>query len=320
MGRLEVDTGIGGTGVVGVLRNGDGPTVMLRADMDALPVKEDTGLPYASTATGTDPTVQGPGDACLRPRYARHMAFRRHQAPCASAGRLARHAHLAVPTGRGAGGRSAAMIDDRRFVVEWITIIGAVANKGLGFGFDHVKVEAQLDQAYFMMICRVRAYRQRQAVAIHNRHDFHAFSTLGRADLRAPALGHREGRVDKALFFVQHSFIAKLVGNIRQHATQHFVAAPSLKAPVHSLVVRIALRQHVPLRTCVEYPQDRLKHPLAEFLHFTPDATVTSTMAQVPLKRPEDIKRYIDALKQAGRVASALLIRPSWLRQAARTR
>ena len=53
---------------------------------------------------------------------------------------------------------------------------------------------------------------------------------------------------------------SKLVGNIRQNATQHFVAAPNLKAPVHSLVVRIALRQHVPLRTCVEYPQDRFKH------------------------------------------------------------
>lgn len=51
----EVSTGVGGTGVVGVLRNGDGPTVMLRADMDALPVKEDTGLPYASTATATGP-------------------------------------------------------------------------------------------------------------------------------------------------------------------------------------------------------------------------------------------------------------------------
>ena len=38
-----------------LLRNGDGPTVMLRADMDALPVKEATGLPYASTATATDP-------------------------------------------------------------------------------------------------------------------------------------------------------------------------------------------------------------------------------------------------------------------------
>src|SRR3954462_8596183 len=47
----EVHEGVGGTGVVGVVRNGDGPTVLLRADMDALPVREDTGLPYASTVT-----------------------------------------------------------------------------------------------------------------------------------------------------------------------------------------------------------------------------------------------------------------------------
>src|SRR3954469_9037860 len=51
----DVTTGIGGTGVVGLLANGQGPTVMLRADMDALPVEEATGLPYASTATATDP-------------------------------------------------------------------------------------------------------------------------------------------------------------------------------------------------------------------------------------------------------------------------
>ncbi|MEU4234010.1 amidohydrolase [Nonomuraea sp. NPDC026600] len=44
---------VGVTGVVGLLRNGDGPTVMLRADMDALPVEEKTGLDYASTATTT---------------------------------------------------------------------------------------------------------------------------------------------------------------------------------------------------------------------------------------------------------------------------
>ena len=50
----EVTTGVGKTGVVGLLRNGDGPTIMLRADMDALPVKEATGLPYASNATATD--------------------------------------------------------------------------------------------------------------------------------------------------------------------------------------------------------------------------------------------------------------------------
>ncbi len=51
----EVQEGIGRTGVAAVLRNGDGPVVWLRADMDALPVPEETGLPYASTATGIDP-------------------------------------------------------------------------------------------------------------------------------------------------------------------------------------------------------------------------------------------------------------------------
>src|SRR5947207_10200157 len=50
----EVSTGVGKTGVVGLLRNGDGPTVMLRADMDALPIQEATGLPYASQVTATD--------------------------------------------------------------------------------------------------------------------------------------------------------------------------------------------------------------------------------------------------------------------------
>ena len=52
---FDVTEGVGNTGVVGVLSNGDGPTVMLRADMDALPVKETTGLPYASSVTATGP-------------------------------------------------------------------------------------------------------------------------------------------------------------------------------------------------------------------------------------------------------------------------
>lgn len=50
----EVTSGVGGTGVVAVLRNGEGQAAMLRADMDALPVQEKTNLPYASTAHGTD--------------------------------------------------------------------------------------------------------------------------------------------------------------------------------------------------------------------------------------------------------------------------
>ena len=48
---FEVTTGVGKTGVVGILKNGAGPTVMLRTELDALPVEEKTGLPYASKVT-----------------------------------------------------------------------------------------------------------------------------------------------------------------------------------------------------------------------------------------------------------------------------
>ena len=51
---FEVTEGVGGHGVVGVLENGTGPTVMVRTDLDALPVVEDTGLPYASSTLTND--------------------------------------------------------------------------------------------------------------------------------------------------------------------------------------------------------------------------------------------------------------------------
>ncbi|MCB9553188.1 MAG: amidohydrolase [Myxococcales bacterium] len=68
--RLEalgyhVTRGVGGTGLVGWLRTGDGPIVLLRADMDALPITEATGLPYASEVTVTrDGTPTGVMHAC----------------------------------------------------------------------------------------------------------------------------------------------------------------------------------------------------------------------------------------------------------------
>ena len=49
----KIEDGVGGYGVVAVLRNGDGPTIMIRADMDALPLTEKTGLPYASKLRDT---------------------------------------------------------------------------------------------------------------------------------------------------------------------------------------------------------------------------------------------------------------------------
>jgi len=62
----EVVDKIGRTGVVGILRNGEGQTVLERADMDALPVRENTGLPYASTLTAVDDTgnTVGVAHAC----------------------------------------------------------------------------------------------------------------------------------------------------------------------------------------------------------------------------------------------------------------
>jgi len=51
---FEVTTGVGQHGVVGVMKNGDGPTILVRSDLDALPVKEQTGLPYASVVTTRD--------------------------------------------------------------------------------------------------------------------------------------------------------------------------------------------------------------------------------------------------------------------------
>lgn len=53
---VEVTEGVGGTGIVGVLENGEGPRVLVRADMDGLPVEERSGLPYASTARQVDIT------------------------------------------------------------------------------------------------------------------------------------------------------------------------------------------------------------------------------------------------------------------------
>jgi hypothetical protein len=78
---------------------------------------------------------------------------------------------------------------------------------------------------------------------------------LHRCDVR-DGEGWRGGdRTDEAFRFIHGAFVAKLVGYIHQHSPQNFIAAPGLKAPMNGFLVRIALRQHVPLRASVEYPQ-----------------------------------------------------------------
>jgi amidohydrolase len=113
---FQVTTGVGGTGVVGVLRNGDGPTVMLRADMDALPVKEATGLPYASTVTAIDAEGKKVSvmHACghdMHVTWLTGAATLMAKAPDAWQGTLVALLQPAEETGTGAQ----AMIDDKLF-------------------------------------------------------------------------------------------------------------------------------------------------------------------------------------------------------------
>ena len=62
----SVETGVGGHGVIGVLENGAGPTLLIRGDMDGLPVTEATGLPYASVVRtkNSDGAIVGTMHAC----------------------------------------------------------------------------------------------------------------------------------------------------------------------------------------------------------------------------------------------------------------
>src|SRR5262245_65446488 len=97
-------------------------------------------------------------------------------------------------------------------------------------------------------------------MAINNRHTFPSLPAFPCPNLSPATLDHHKRRFDEAFFFIQRTSLAKLVCNIRQQPPQKLIAAPSLKPPMYRFVVGIALRQHMPLRTCVEKPQDCFKN------------------------------------------------------------
>jgi metal-dependent amidase/aminoacylase/carboxypeptidase family protein len=88
----DVTTGVGGTGVVAVLRNGDGPTVMIRADMDGLPLAEAVGRGQSlHRGSGRQRRRREARHARLRPRCAHHRPDRHGAPDDGAAAGLGRH-------------------------------------------------------------------------------------------------------------------------------------------------------------------------------------------------------------------------------------
>lgn len=96
-----VTTGIGQTGVAAVMRNGEGPVVMYRADMDANAARETTGLPWASTKrVKNEIGYEVPGGAPLRPRCPHDVATRPGQSHGRNEAALERNSGTCGTAGR----------------------------------------------------------------------------------------------------------------------------------------------------------------------------------------------------------------------------
>src|SRR2546430_560791 len=89
------------------------------------------------------------------------------------------------------------------------------------------------------MIRRVGTDREWQAVAIHDRHDFHAFSAPRRPNFLATALRRCERGVDEAFRLIDLAFLAQGIGKIREYLAQHFLATPLLEAPIDRKSTRL---------------------------------------------------------------------------------
>src|SRR6516165_5360772 len=73
-----------------------------------------------------------------------------------------------------------------QLLIQWIAVVSAIADEVLWLGSDHVEVETELNQTHFVVVGRMRTDRERQAMAIHNRHDFQALSALRRISAPPP--------------------------------------------------------------------------------------------------------------------------------------
>ena len=147
-----------------------------------------------------------------------------------------------------------------KLLIQWIAVVSAIADQIIRFRFNHVEIKTQLHERDFVMIRRVRTYREPQTVAIHNRHDFHAFSALRLANFLSTTLGRGKRRVDIALSFIDRAFITQLIGKIREHLARTLRSDTIAENADARFCNSDKTAEHVPLRTGVEYPQYTVEH------------------------------------------------------------
>ena len=100
-----------------------------------------------------------------------------------------------------------------------------------------------IEPSVLVVVRCMRTDRERQTMTIHNRHDFQAFSSFCRADIRATALRHCKGRVDKAFLLRPARHAREVRWRCSQEPAQNLALTPSLKPAMHRFVIRITLRR-----------------------------------------------------------------------------
>ncbi len=144
--------------------------------------------------------------------------------------------------------------------VQIVAVVRVIPDQIVRHCFKHVEIKSQLQERDLMLTRSVRGDGERLSAAVHDCHDCQVIPECCRTNFVAAALCRCERSINIALGFGDRTLLSRRIRQIGAGRAHDFVLAPLLKTPVHWFVVRIRLREHVPLRAAIKIPQHRLKN------------------------------------------------------------